>query len=98
MKRNYKQELEELKNKAKKDGLKVNMRYADKKWRGMNPAAAKELKEKCPPKTICVNHYSETNNKKRSQTLRHELVEYNLMKNGYHYPSAHRHANNKQRG
>ena len=93
---NYKAEVQELKRIANKDGRRVSFNYSSETWRGMNPSAAKELKRKGelnerPPKdTILINRYSEHNNKLKSQTLRHEIIEDRIMRRkGYSYKKAH---------
>ena len=98
-KRDYKSEVEQLKKIANRDGRRVRFDYTSHTWRGMNPAAAKELhkkgelKERPPKSTILINKHSETNNKLRSQTLRHEIIEDRLMRNkGMKYKTAHKHA------
>lgn len=106
VKRNYKKEVEDLVRAAKRMGYNVRFDWSNRVWRGMNPeAAAWLLKHKeygkhagsIPKKTICLNKYSEHNNKLRSQTLRHELVEARDMKcNGHSYPTAHKIACRKQ--
>lgn len=85
VKRNYKLEVEQLKRIANQNGRRVRFDYKSNIWRGMNPSAAKELhqrgelKERPPKDTILINKYSEHNNKLRSQTLRHEIIEDKLM-------------------
>lgn len=98
-KRNYKAEVEQLKKIANKEGRRVSFNYSSPTWRGMNPSAARELKRKGelkerPPKdTILINKYSERNNKLKSQTLRHEIIEDKIMRERkYNYPTAHKHA------
>ena len=105
-KRNYKEEVEQLIKAARKQGYRVRFDWESHVWRGMNPEAAKWLKKhgeygktkgRLPTRTIELNKYSETNNKERSQTLRHELIENKLMKKrGYQYPAAHKQACRKQ--
>ena len=96
-KRNYQLEVEQLRKIANGDGLRVRFDYNSDVWRGMNPAAAKELhkkgefKERPPKNTILINKHSETNNKLRSQTLRHEIIEDRLMRfKNMPYDKAHR--------
>ena len=99
-KRDYRQELNQLIKIANKEvGRRVRFDYSSSTWRGMNPSAAKELHKKGelgerPPKdTILINKRSETNNKLRSQTLRHEIIEDKLMQEkGLKYKTAHKHA------
>lgn len=99
VKRNYQLEVEQLRKIANGDGLRVRFDYNSDVWRGMNPAAAKELhkrgelKERPPKKSILINPHSETNDKLRSQTLRHEIIEDRLMRHkGMKYKTAHKHA------
>lgn len=106
VKRNYKQELNQLIKIANNEvGRRVRFDYTSPTWRGMNPSAAKELHEKGellerPPKdTILINKYSEHNNKLKSQTLRHEIIEDKLMQGGHmKYKTAHKHACRLQSG
>ena len=99
-KRNYKDELSRLIKIANKEvGRRVRFDYSSPTWRGMNPSAAKELhrkgelKERPAKDTIQINKHSETNNKLRSQTLRHEIIEDKLMQErGYKYKTAHKYA------
>ena len=101
-KRDYKAEVKHLVEIAKKQGYDVRFDWVNETWRGMNPAAAEWLRKHgeygphrgaIPKKTILINKHSEHNNKLRSQTLRHEIIEQNLMsKKKMSYPVAHKHS------
>jgi hypothetical protein len=101
-KRDYKAEVAKLVEIARKHGYRVNFNWSNGTWRGMNPSAAAwlrkhkeygDLRGRPFTRTITLNKHTETNDKKRSQTLRHELIEAKLMKrNGNGYPAAHKHA------
>ena len=55
---------------------------------GMNPEAAKEMGYKMPSHTFYIDRHLSTEDK--YHTLKHELLEYNLMKNkGMRYFPAH---------
>ena len=106
MKRDYKAEVAQLVAAANRMGYRVRFDWGSRVWRGMNPEAAKWLERhgeygrhagSVPSRTICINKYSEHNNKLRSQTLRHELIEDRLMaKLKLPYPKAHKIACRKQ--
>ena len=99
MVRDYKAEVKRLTEIARKQGYNVRFDWDNDTWRGMNPEAAKWLRKhkeygscrgRTPTRTILISK-SEHNNKLKSQTLRHEIIENKLMKNnGHSYPTAHR--------
>jgi len=100
-KRDYKAEVKRLTDIAHKMGYRVVFNWSNGTWRGMNPEASAWLRKhkeygdmrgRPITKAITLNKHTETNNKKRSQTLRHELIEHRLMEKGMSYPTAHKHA------
>jgi hypothetical protein len=106
VKRDYKAEVACLIQAAKRQGYNVRFDWVNQEWRGMNPAAEAWLRKhreygRCvgrpSTKTIRINK-CERSYKKKSQTLRHELIENNRMKHKEHsYPTAHKIAQAKQR-
>jgi hypothetical protein len=101
MARNYKEEIERLKEIAHKDGRRVKLNWRNPEWRGMNPHAARELAQRgeydghVHTNTLCVSS-GERSNKKRAETLRHEIIEDRLMAKGLKYKTAHKKANHLQ--
>lgn len=99
-----KEQETQLKKAAKKRGLKIR---ADKRlhhtpYRAMHKYAAIELKQPHIKKTITYDpNYSGYKGKNGKKCLvmdiRHEIIEYDAMKGGKKYKTAHKKANRKQR-
>lgn len=94
-----KEQLKELKKAAKKRGLKIrkDKRLRNTPYRAMNPMAAKELKQPCPPKTITYGIMACYPKRRLPLDIRHEIIEYDEMRKGKKYRTAHKIANRKQR-
>lgn len=93
------EQLIELKKAAKKRGLKIRNydRLTKTPYRAMNPLAAKELRQPCPPRTIVYCNIALHPKRRLPMDIRHEIVEYDAMRKGKRYKAAHRIANRKQR-
>jgi hypothetical protein len=66
-----------------------------KDYAGMNSEAARVIGFPMPPKTIYID--KNLNDKEKARTLRHELVEAQLMKKGRPYWQAHKEALKRER-
>jgi hypothetical protein len=100
MKVSLKQQEQELRNQAKKRGLKIRYTPQLKKtpYRAMNPMASKELGIKCGKNIIGYTKNSARTKRRFVMDMRHEIIEYDTMKKRkLHYPKAHKIANRKQR-
>jgi hypothetical protein len=100
MKVSLKKQEQYLRKQAKKRGLKIRHTPSlnSTPYRAMHPCASKELGIKNPKNTIGYTKYSERPKRRFVMDLRHELIEYDLMKNKkYKYKKAHKIANRKQR-
>lgn len=89
---NYKERYNHLVAEAHKKGLRVHT-VRDAKTRdfvGMNSQAAKAFGLKMRPNTIQID--KNLNLKEKCHTLRHEIVEFGLMKKGMKYWPAHKRA------
>jgi hypothetical protein len=86
----YKEGFEELVGLANGQGLKIKF-VPDRvtyDFVGMNPAAAEDIGFSCPRNTIEID--SNLNWKERYHTLKHELIELNIMGGtGCKYGPAH---------
>jgi hypothetical protein len=63
----------------------------------MQPLAARELKIKNPKMTIGYTKLCKTPKRRLPMDIRHEIIEYDAMKKGLKYKTAHKLANKKQR-
>jgi hypothetical protein len=92
-------QLKSLKRAARKRGLKgprKDRRLTATPYRAMHPAAAKELDQPCPKKTITYDPSTVKTKRRLVMDLRHEIVEVGEMAKGKKYRPAHRIANRKQ--
>jgi hypothetical protein len=94
-----KQQLNLLKKAAKKRGLVIRKtpKLSNTPYRAMQPMAAKELKINNPKNTIGYTNNCERTKKRLVMDIRHEIIEYDAMKKGARYKTAHKLANRKQR-
>jgi hypothetical protein len=94
-----KQQLALLKKSAKKRGLTIRHtpKLKSTQFRAMNPPAAKELGIKSSKHTIGYTNLCKKTPRRFVMDMRHEIIEYDAMKKGKKYKSAHKIANRKQR-
>jgi len=90
--RKYRDKFRKLVEEAKDRDLRVKIvkDIYTHDFVGMNPEAAKVLDFKCPSNTIVID--SNLDWREKCHTLKHEIVEYDLMKRGMSYGRAHRRA------
>ena len=93
------QQLIALKLSARQEGLSIkpDKRLTPTPYRAMNPCAAKVFKQPCLKNSLTYDPKLDKSKKKIVMDIRHELVEYRLMKKGKLYKQAHKIANKKQR-
>jgi hypothetical protein len=93
------QQLRELKKAAKKRGLTIRStpKLKETPYRAMNPEASRELGIKSSKHTIGYTKLCQKTPRRFVMDIRHELIEYDAMKKGKKYKSAHKLANRKQR-
>lgn len=89
----------QLRQAAKRRGLRVcrDPRLAKTPYRAMHPRAAKVLKQPCRKRTIGYILSSRRPKSRMVLDVRHELIEYDKMQQGWSYARAHAYANRKQR-
>ncbi len=89
----------QLRQAAKRRGLRVRKdpRLAKTPYRAMNPRAARELHQPCPPRTITYILSKRRPKSRKVLDIRHEIREFDRMGLGWKYRKAHRDANRKQR-
>lgn len=92
-------QMRELRHAAAERGLRIRHTpsLTHTPFRAMNPLAAKENSIPWPRDLIGYDGVYCRTSRMKVMDIRHEIREFDRMKQGWHYPAAHKDANKVQR-